>query len=392
MKDIKNTLNHLNDYAIKVNKKNKTDYKMFFKSVVIGNVISKYFSDSEKEEQEYFPEQISLGLQILSNFDCNNIIPIGLLLGLEKILKQFDTEAEEQKLSKEDYVSLLQQAGSEGWMNINPNYIEKYIKQFKLNEGNAFSQKQMKMVHQAIKGLIRNQDFIRAGRYIDAFNISKSFDCRKLAHHLINRDKGELAIRLVEKLEDKRTLKEIISKLNLGKYNALVSNAIKNNGLNPEDFPRIVSHQIYGALMSFVRRHDWYKTEEVALQRYNFYNNKQAMTIFVKILIRNKKYDEAYSVVKRHSEKISEYVIHQLEKKAEPKNQVDNIIWTADSWGPSEVNMKGEDINEYLTLEYFGVKEEDVIFVDDDSTPEFKIATEHLLNATMVSCGYYSQA
>lgn len=56
MKDIKNTLNHLNDYAIKVNKKNKTDYKMFFKSVVIGNVISKYFSDSEKEEQEYFPE------------------------------------------------------------------------------------------------------------------------------------------------------------------------------------------------------------------------------------------------------------------------------------------------------------------------------------------------
>jgi hypothetical protein len=48
-------------------------------------------------------------------------------------------------------------------------------------------------------------------------------------------------------------------------------------------------------------------------------------------------------------------------------------------------SRKGEKEEEYLTLADLGVKEEDVLFIGDDSTPEFKKATEHLLSATMVS-------
>jgi hypothetical protein len=164
---------------------------------------------------------------------------------------------------------------------------------------------------------------------------------------LINRESAELAIRIVQTLEDKKPLKGIISRLDLFKYNALASSTIKSNGLDPNDFPKILSHQVYGALRSFVKRHDWYKTEEVALQRYNFYKDKQAMTVFVKVLIKNKQYDEAYSVVQRHSDKIQDYVIRQLKSKAKPKKQLNNIIWSSDLWGPSEVGMKGEKEKNY---------------------------------------------
>ena len=73
-------------------------------------------------------------------------------------------------------------------------------------------------------------------------------------------------------------------------------------------------------MRSFIKRHDWMKAETIALQRYDFYGDKAAMTTFVKVLIKNKQYDEAYSVVQRHGEKIQEYVVRQLKNKAKPKN------------------------------------------------------------------------
>ena len=56
-----------------------------------------------------------------------------------------------------------------------------------------------------------------------------------------------------------------------------------------------------------------------------------------------------------------------------------------DFFGPTEVGLNNHKIEDYLTLEDFGVKEEDVIFIDDDSTKEFSDACSHLLSATMVS-------
>ena len=215
--------------------------------------------------------------------------------------------------------------------------------------------------------------------------MNEHFDCRKLASQLINRDKPDLAIALVSKLEDKEDLKNIIGRLDFFKHNALASSAIKSNGLDPLDFPKLISHQVYGALRSFVKRHDWYKAEEIALQRYQFYNDKSSFTTFVKVLIKNKMYDEAYSVVDRHDEKVADYVKRQLRNKAQMRDSLENPLWPTDLWGPTEVGLRDENIEEYLTLEDLGVKEEDVLFIDDDSTPEFKKAVDHLLSAKMVS-------
>jgi hypothetical protein len=50
MKQIKVVLSKLNDYAIKLNKTNKREYRMFFKPHVMANVISKQFDDSSEED------------------------------------------------------------------------------------------------------------------------------------------------------------------------------------------------------------------------------------------------------------------------------------------------------------------------------------------------------
>ena len=90
--------------------------------------------------------------------------------------------------------------------------------------------------------MIKDQQYVRAAKYIDAFGMNNDFDSRKLASQLINRDQAELSIRLVSKLENKDALKQIINKLDLFKYNALASTAIKSNGLDHREFPKILSH------------------------------------------------------------------------------------------------------------------------------------------------------
>lgn len=305
-------------------------------------------------------------------------------MGLDILWKKINSKPETYDFTKEEFLKWCHKAGSTGWKAINPNYIERYISGYKLSHEKAFSKSQKNEVAKSINGLIKSQEYVRAAKYIDAFEMNDHFDCVRIAGQLINRDNAELAVKLVSRIEDKSAMKEIISRLDFFKYNALASSAIKSNGLNPHDFPKLLSHQVYGALRSFVKRHDWFKAEEIALQRYHFYHDKSAFTTFVKVLIKNKQFDEAYSVIQRHGDKVQEYVIRQLKGKAKPKNRLDNILWETDLWGPTEVGLKGEKIEEYLTLEDLGVKKSDVYFIDDDSTKEFKAACEHLLAAKMV--------
>jgi hypothetical protein len=60
-------------------------------------------------------------------------------MGLDFILKKFKTQPEEQKMSMDKYVELLQRSGAGGWPNINPNIIERYIDMFRLNKEGAFN-------------------------------------------------------------------------------------------------------------------------------------------------------------------------------------------------------------------------------------------------------------
>ena len=288
------------------------------------------------------------------------------------------------KLDIEQFKRNLQISGIKYWKGISTLYIERYIESFFLFEKNLFSTEEKQDVNETIQLLIQSQEYVRAAKYIHSFGLNEEHDCRKLASQLISRDSAELAVKLVSALENKTALSEIIGKLDYFKYNNLASAAIKSNKLNHQDFPKLISHQLNGALRSFVKRHCWEKTEEVALQRLEFYGNTKALDVLVKILIKNKQFDEAYSVSQRNSQFISDYVIKDLKSMAKSKNKLENKLFTQDIFGPTEVAMYNEKEEEYLRLSDFGVEEKDVLFLADDSADEFTNACEHLLSSSMV--------
>jgi hypothetical protein len=82
---------------------------------------------------------------------------------------------------------------------------------------------------------------------------------------LIHRDHPEQAVELISGTNDISILIDVINQLNPGKHNHLASDAIKANNLSIDDFPNLKRHQVFAGLRSFLSRHDWYKTEEIAL-------------------------------------------------------------------------------------------------------------------------------
>jgi hypothetical protein len=123
------------------------------------------------------------------------------------------------------------------------------------------------------------------------------------------------------------------------------------------------------------------KSEEIALQRRKC---NQAINILVKILTKNKMYNEAWSVAQRHSEKVSDHTINALRNKCDNPTLVQNTLFTDDIWGPSEVPLKGADPETFLTLSDLGFEEKDVHFIDGPSE-ELTSTIDHFLNAKMVS-------
>lgn len=134
-------MNQLNEYAVMLNKKSKREYRIIFKPHLIANIISKKFEDSTYEIQCEFPEQLSRGLQILSNFDCNQMIPIGLLMAVDILWKKVNACPENYDFEENEFQDILQKSGVKGWKAINPNYIERYISGYRLSKKGAFSPK-----------------------------------------------------------------------------------------------------------------------------------------------------------------------------------------------------------------------------------------------------------
>lgn len=270
-------------------------------------------------------------------------------------------------------------------MYINPFYLEKYVKAYQINTKNALPPSGSEVLYELIHKLISEQNYTKAAKYIHCFNVHEHFDCKKLGITLIHRDHPEQAVELISGTNDRSILIEVISQLNPGKHNHLASDAIKANNLSIDDFPNLKRHQVFAGLRSFLSRHDWYKTEEIALQRYNFYGDKNAMNTFVEVLKSAKMPLEMHSVQVRHQDKLSSF--HKAVKiHHEP---IPNALTETDFFGPTEVALHDHNIEDYLTLEDFGVTEEDVLFLDDDSTKEFADACDHLLSATMVNHPFF---
>jgi 3'-5' exonuclease len=90
LKSIKKDIDDLEAYALKIKKEYNSSYRNFFSSNMIMVIIREFFDDSIEEDQEYFPEQLSKALQILSAADHNQIISIGIMMYLRLQLINFE--------------------------------------------------------------------------------------------------------------------------------------------------------------------------------------------------------------------------------------------------------------------------------------------------------------
>ena len=172
----------------------------------------------------------------------------------------------------------------------------------------------------------------------------------------------------------------MVEKLDPRKYNTQASNLIKKFKLNPDNFPKLIEHQRYGAIRSFVTRHDWMKAEEIS-KKY-----PGGLNLLVNVLVKGQQYEEAISVAQRHSLEIPEHLRQIINQKCPfPKPKINKLL-EDDYFGPTEVFLHGHNVDEYLTLGQFGVEEKDVLFITKESDEHFEKSIKHFLEVEMVGC------
>lgn len=241
-------------------------------------------------------------------FDCFPFLPVSFIQAQEAICEIVSKDtAKGIHVDPVEYAKEVKNVGIKNWKFINPSFLEKYVKAFSINKKNSLPPAEAKNLSELIHNMISEQNYTKAAKYIHCFNVHDDFDCEKLGTTLIHRDHPEQAVELVSGTKNPALITKVINQLNPGKHNHLASDAIKSNNLSIDDFPNLKRHQVFGGLRSFLMRHDWYKTEEVALQRYHFYGDDNAMNVFVEVLKSAKMPMETYSVQIRHKDKLDKF-------------------------------------------------------------------------------------
>lgn len=286
----------------------------------------------------------------------------------------------EAPVCREEFVSKLREVAWRSWPDVNINTLQQFTKAFQIdNEYKGEENKNIDKVIIEIKAQINQNNFKRAGVMTLAFGLQNhpDLDISNMINLLIKIGKQEFAVKLIN---SKETAVEIAHKLDVRKFGKIVSQLIKKYKLDPFDFPKLIRNQKFLHLRSFVKRHDWMKAEEIA-QAYD-----QGLSILVDVLIGAKKYSEALSVIQRNAiDSISDYAQKGIESNRSKIVNKENILFNKDLFGPTEVVLKGASIEEYLLLKDFGIKEEDVWFIDSESDPRFEIAIEKFKNAKVVN-------
>lgn len=275
----------------------------------------------------------------------------------------------------ETYYQKLTLVGLSNWKEIPLNEIKSFSSSFNMKN---LSTEQAEPIVAKVNEQIKDQNYKQSVDLINSFHLQKYFECKVLIEVLIGRDSIDQAIGLTDGDVELTTF--LIHKINPKKHNKVASGLINKLKLNPNDFPALLESQMYSALFSFVKRHDWMKTEELA-KRY-----PGGMLMLINILIRNKQFDEALSVAQRNSVDVPDDKMEIIRTSNPYPKQVENTLLNNDYFGPTEVILEGKKPEEYLLLSDFGISEEDVHFIDSEDHPQFQASIDHYLNSKVVGC------
>lgn len=340
-----------------------------------------------------YASNISCFVEANAILDSNPILNIGAFIAVEDIMRGLPKGNIDHNgiiffyiffkgkkcISKTEFQNGLMIEGILIWAKIPPNQLEKFVSSYNLNAPGVLTKKQKEPIADKVDELLRNQQYKLAADYIINFDLIEEFDISSLCQTLIKRDLAHVALNLAEKGGDLELIKETIQKLNYHKDSKIATNAIKKHKFDPKDFKRLLDHQVFGMIRSFVKRHGWMKAEEIALQ-----NGRSAVNTLVKVLTKNKQYPEAYSVVQRHSELIDNHILGLLKGKCKnPGEAVENKLTKDNYFGPTEVFMNGEKEEDYLLMKDFGFNEEDLYFVHKNGK-DLDFTIDHFLKAKRV--------
>jgi len=171
-----------------------------------------------------------------------------------------------------------------------------------------------------------------------------------------------------------------------------LGDVVKNNDrfkpfdpvIHKEPVEKASSSQIYGSLLSYTMRMDWYRAEEHAF-------SKDLLPIFIKILEKKKIPGVTKYLIDKYNlyDKVPRKIYKNL-KNISDCEALGNPIIDNDYFGPTEVlideSVKEED---FLRMQDFGFEEKDVAFIDQEG-PLFDQITEEFLasKAVGVDCEF----
>ena len=360
----------IEDYFANV-KGGKSDIKCNMRPLVVKeiceNINLKYQKDWDKYAQKW-----QVLLETLERREIHPVVAIGFFLAIDSFKLYFNKNQNYQKL-----VDKMKHIGARGWWGVSIENIERYVSSFEV--GKLTAPEDIAFVCKEIDRLISRQNAKAATTMILAFDMMHKYNPRELITQLIKQDYSDEAAKIIGK--DVDLARHYVNELNPNKDSSKAREIIKRFNFNPYDFKHVVRSQSFLAIRSLVKRLDWMRAEEI-VQSYT----KQEMSQLVDILIKDNLIKEAFGVVQRNSLEYNRDLSRQTSSRlsqTQGLKPASNRLLVEDDFCPTEVYLNGEPLESYLTLGYFGVKEQDIKFVDKEG-PLFDQVCEELLKSDRI--------
>lgn len=350
----------------------KSDIKFNMKPIVVRDTAVSVNLKYQKNWRQY-PEKWQMFLEAL---DKLQIHPVAIL-GIFQAIEEFKIYLEKDKTELAELLQRLRTVGSKGWWGISIEYIEKYVLVF--NVGELTSKEDVNRVCGEIDRLLSRQNPKHAAIMILAFNMMKYYDGKSIIKQLLGLDLVDEAVRFVG--NDEQLARFFLLNINPNKHASKGREVIKKFNFDPYDFKGIVRAQSFLAIRSLVKRLNWMLAEDI-LQL----DTRAELGQLVDVLVREKMLNEALSVAQRNQLDLSRDVTKASEltlTSTRGLTPAPNTLLTKDEFGPTEVYLEGKDLDSYLTLATFGIKESDVKFINKEG-PLFDEVTSKILESNRV--------
>jgi len=329
---------------------------------------------NNEEDYEYLPIKLGYFVEANLKLESNPTSNIGLYKAIP-IIKE-DIKSDKSRMGEyRPFLRALTEAGLSMWQKIPMGEIGYFPQAFNMTE---LTVEQAQPILDTIHQLLLEQNYKHASQMIEAFCLRHHFKCDEIVAILAAQGCVDKALSLAS--NDPHLCGVLVKCLNVQKYSKEMSKLIITANLNPNDFPELISHQRYAALRSFVSRHDWMKGEELAVKY------PEGLHLLVKILIKANQFEEALSIIQRNCLTVSDNISNTIAQKCPVPKKLENTLLVEDYFGPTEVLLNKADPTTYLLLSDFGIKEEDVHFVDSEKHPQFESSISHFLAASVVGC------